>query len=176
MRIAAAALLVLFAASALAQDAQRGARDLGIMIDPSKPMNIRAEVFEAVSRDSGGDVFTFNRKVVATQEEMTLECDWLEAKYSQRGGAPERITARGSVRMSQTGTELSCNELIYESPACRVTCTADSGLATVTRGGDVIRGRSIQMNLCEGILRVQGSASIELVPRPEPRIDSEASE
>ena len=85
------------------------------------------------------------------------------------------------MRATQPGTELTCTELIYERVACTVTCTSDQGPAVVVRGDDVMRGREIESNLCDGKLRVRGGAAIELKPSPKepeapaPRVLSLAS-
>ena len=150
-----------------AANARRAATDLGLVIDPSKPMNIQADEFEAARAEGGGDVITFSRSVVATQEDMRLSSDWLEARYPKGGGNPERITARGSVRVTQPGTEIVCGELVYDSRACRITCSSDVGTAVVTRGQDVIKGREIEIDLCANKLRVRGRAAIELRPASE---------
>ena len=34
----------------------------------------------------------------------------------------------------------------------------------MTRGGDVLRGREIDLDFCKGILKVRGGASIRLKP------------
>lgn len=176
-----ALLLLLAAPAARAEgDPGRAATDLGIVIDPSKPLKIRAEEFEASRHEGGGDVITFSRSVVATQEELRLTCNWLEARYPEGGGNPDRITARGSVRATQPGTELTCTELVYDRVACTVTCTSDQGPAVVVRGEDVMRGREIETNLCDGKLRVRGGAAVELKPSPkesdapEPELEEEA--
>ena len=149
------------------ENARRAATDLGLLIDPSKPMNIQADEFEAARREGGGDVITFSRSVRVIQEDMILRSDWLQAQYPEGGGNPERITARGSVRLTQPGTEVECGELVYDARACRVTCSSDTGTAVVTRGKDVMRGREIEMDLCSNQLRVRGRAAIELRPASE---------
>lgn len=167
MKAAGLALLLLLAGAVSAQEeARRAAGQLGLSFDPSRPMQIEADEFEATRGEQGGDVITFHRNVLATQEELRLQCDWLEAQYAPGGGNPERIIARGSVRMSQDDTRVSCAELVYESDSCRVLCTGERVRAQITRGQDVMRGREIEMNLCKGTLRVRGSASIELRPEP----------
>jgi len=168
----AALLLVALPAGAAPPDtagenARRAATDLGLVIDPAKPMNIQADEFEAARAEDGGDIITFSRSVLATQEDMTLRTDWLEAQYPEGGGNPERITARGSVRVTQPGTEIICGELVYDARACRVTCTSETGTAVVKRGEDVMKGREIQMDLCANKLRVRGRAAIELRPASE---------
>jgi lipopolysaccharide export system protein LptA len=146
------------------------ASDLGIMIDPTKPMDIRAEEFEAGRSPSGGDIITFRRQVVAKQEDMLLRCDWLQAIYPPGGGNPTKISARGDVKLTQTGRELSCQDLAYDAENCRVLCTSDP--AVVRRGEDEMRGREIELDLCKGTVIVRGDAIIQLKPAPP----SQASE
>ena len=108
---------------------------------------------------------------------MRLTCDWLEARYPKGGGNPDRITARGNVHATQPGSELTCTQLVYDRAGCTVTCTSDAGPAVVVRGNDIMRGREIETNLCDGKLRVRGGAAIELKPSraetPEPVIEPE---
>ena len=69
MRLWLLALLLVAAPLAQGQEkaAQRTAVDLGMLIDPSKPMQIVAEEFEVQRGDHGGDLITFSRNVRATQ-------------------------------------------------------------------------------------------------------------
>ena len=163
----ALALLLAAPLARAGDDPGRAATDLGIVIDPSKPLKIRAEEFEASRQEGGGDVITFSRSVVATQEQLRLTCNWLEARYPEGGGNPDRITARGSVHATQPGAEMTCTELVYDRLACTITCTSDQGPAVVVRGDDVMRGREIETNLCDGKLRVRGGAAIEFKPSPK---------
>ena len=177
-RAAFLALLLLAASVAQAEgEPEWVASELGIAIDPDKPLKIRAEEFEATRTKGGGDIITFHRSVVAIQEDVRLTCDWVEARYPKGGGNPDWITARGSVRATQPGSELTCAELVYDRAGCTVTCTGDPGPAVVVRGEDVIRGREIETNLCDGKLRVRGGAAIEMKPsRAEDESAAEASE
>lgn len=176
--MAVAALLLLAAPVVQAQGGpEQAVSDLGITIDPSKPLNIRAEEFEATRLEGGGDIITFRGSVVAVQEDLRLTCDWLEARYPKGGGNPDRITARGNVHAIQPGSELTCTQLVYDRAGCTVTCTSDAGPAVVVRGNDIMRGREIETNLCDGKLRVRGGAAIELKPsRAEDESGAEASE
>ena len=106
----------------------------------------------------------------ATQDNLRLTCDWLEALYPPDGGNAQRITARGSVRLEQPGTTITCTELIYDSPACRVLCTSEP--AVVVRGDDVLKGREIELDLCKGTLKVRGGAALQLRPSPRPAADA----
>lgn len=177
MRAALVALLLLVAPTALAQEVETGARraadDLGVLIDPSKPMQIVAEEFQVERGPDGGDLITFTRSVRATQDNLQLTCDWLEARYPPGGGNAQLITARGTVELVQPGTKITCSELVYDSPACRVQCTSEP--AVVTRGQDVLRGREIELDLCKGTLKVRGGAAIQLRPSPEPAADDEGA-
>jgi lipopolysaccharide transport protein LptA len=150
--------------------ARRTASDLGMLIDPSKPMQIVAEEFEVQRGDHGGDLITFSRNVRATQDGLRLTCDWLEALYPPEGGNAQRITARGSVQLEQPGTTITCTELLYDSPACRVLCTSDP--AVVIRGEDVLKGQEIELDLCKGTLTVRGGAALQLRPSPKPAAEA----
>ncbi len=177
MRLALVSLLLLLAPSALAQDAARdAAAEVGLLFDPERGLDIESDELEAVRSPDGGDRIVFRGGVRAVQQDTRLACDWLETLYPDGGGAPQRITARGSVHMTGSQTEIRCSEMVYEASACRVTCRGDGQDAVVTKAEDVIRGREIELDLCTNTVRVRGGAAIRLRPRPDSATDAEPSE
>jgi lipopolysaccharide export system protein LptA len=150
---------------------------LGLAVKSGEPLQIRADTLEALPDSSGRDRVVFEQNVSVSQGDMELRCDWLEALYPPRpegssspvGGQPERITARGHVRILQAGNEAHCSEAIFDNQTCSAECTARDGRATLRRGSDVIEADRIQFDLCKGVLKALGDVVIRTQgTRPEP--------
>ena len=168
MRAALLAALLALPAAAGAQDAaQSAAREIGLLFDASRGMNIESEELEALRPSEGGDRVVFRGRVVVVQLPTRMVCDWLEAQYPDGGGAPQRITARGGVRITGRETLVRCDEMVYESAACRVTCRGDEQFASITKAEDTLSGREIEFDLCRNTVRVRGGAAIRVGPRPD---------
>ena len=75
---------------------------LGLRFTPDAELVITADEAEGAKTEAGQESVVFSRHVRAIQGDMLLECDWLEAVYPKAAaGRPDRITARGSVVMTQ---------------------------------------------------------------------------
>ena len=161
----AAALLA--ASPAAAQSAaETAAGEIGQLFDPTRGMQIESQELEAVRVEQGGDRVVFRGGVSVVQEATRLTCDWLEARYGPDGGAPERFSARGHVHVAGPETQIACAELVYDGPACRVTCRGESPPASIRKGDDTLRGEEIELDLCSKTVRVRGGASITVGPQP----------
>lgn len=148
------------------------AERLGLSMSSGQPIEIRADELEALPDKTGRDRVIFQRNVRVSQADMVLHCNWLEAVYPKRpegsdtpvGGQPERITARGDVRIVQAGNEARCSEAVFDNQACSAECTASDGRATLRRGEDVIEADRIQFDLCKGLLKATGDVVIRAKP------------
>jgi len=169
--LARLAPLLLLAAHAGAAEPEPGsaAKRLGLVMDSGAPIEIRADELEALPDASGRDRVIFQQNVRVSQGDMVLHCNWLEALYPRRpagsatpvGGQPERITARGAVRIVQAGNEAHCSEAVFDNQACSAECTASDGRATLRRGSDVIEADRIFFDLCQGVLKARGNVRIQ---------------
>jgi lipopolysaccharide export system protein LptA len=172
MRLARSLGLVamLLAAAPLGAEEGGSAMDrLGLELSSGAPLRIRADELEALPDASGRDRVIFQQNVRVAQGDMVLYCNWLEAIYPKRpdgsdapvGGQPERITARGAVRIVQAGNEAQCSEAVFDNQACSAQCTAADGRATLRRGSDVIEADQIVFDLCKGVLKARGNVVIQ---------------
>ena len=163
---------LLLAAAALAGEQDTAVERLGLTMDSKAPLEIRADELEAVPDTSGRDRVIFQQNVQVSQGDMLLHCNWLEAIYPKRpagsdtpvGGQPEKITARGAVRIVQAGNEAQCSEAVFDNQACSAECTASDGRATLRRGDDTIEADRIFFDLCKGVLKARGNVRIQAKP------------
>ena len=159
-------LFIAMPAMLVAQDGVDKAVDrLGLAMDTELPMTIRSDELEAAPDAAGRDRVIFQRNVHVEQGDMVLRCDWLEAIYPKRsgsntGGRPDRITARGSVRIRQARNEARCSEAVFNNQACSAECTMKGGKAELRRGGDLIEADAIVFDLCKGVLKARGGVRI----------------
>src|SRR5262249_37723047 len=154
LRIAAGLLIA--AAVAGAEEPETAVQRLGLVMNSGAPLEIRADELEALPGTGGRDRVIFQPNVQVSAGDMLLHCNWLEAVYPKRaggsdspvGGQPERITARGAVRIIQAGNEAQCSEAVFDNQACSAECTASDGRATLRRGDDTIEADRIFFDLC----------------------------
>lgn len=90
--------------------------------EPREPIEIQGDQLDAESI-AGGRRLSFVGNVGAEQGEIRLRCDRLEAFYPTGASQPERIIARGSVRVQQGERTASCTEAIFYRAEDRIVCT-----------------------------------------------------
>ncbi len=140
------------------------AQRLGLDLSGGSPMSISAEELEAMPRDGGVEKVIFRRNVVVEQGPLRIDCDRLEAFYpsGQGGGRPDKITASGSVRITQPGREAHCDVATLDNRARTAVCKARSGKVQLRRGEDVIHADSIEFDLKTGAVRATGGVTIQV--------------
>lgn len=138
---------------------------LGGRIGPGSgaPIEIRADELEVEER-SEGRFIQFRRNVRVHQDDVSLTTDALEAFYPKGETQPDRLVARGSVRVTQRDREARCDRATYRSSDARIVCT---GHAEMRQGCDVVRGNEITFELDEDRVRVAGAASVVIHPKSE---------
>jgi lipopolysaccharide transport protein LptA len=172
--LAALAVTASLGAGALAAEAEKPAREnaaqrLGLRVARDAPMSIQADELEALREPDGRERVVFQRAVTVSQGDLQIECDWLEAIYpQQQDGGPERIVARGAVRIRQEGVEVTCAEAVFERQNDRAVCDGAAEPAVLRRGADVVQGRRIVFDLRQGKLSVSGGARVTVKPQKEP--------
>jgi lipopolysaccharide export system protein LptA len=156
------------AAAAEEPESASGAVDrLGLRFTPDAELVITADEAEGVKSESGQERVIFSRHVRATQGDMRLECDWLEAVYPKAAsGRPDRITARGSVVMTQGTNQALCTEASVDNVACTAECKSAGTRASLRRGLDDIEANAIYFDLCKGTVRAVGDVLIRVRERP----------
>jgi len=131
--------------------------------DGDAPIEIKADEAEIVSRDHGREL-VFQRNVHVKQANVTLRSERLEASYKRGESEPERLVAQGKVFVDQGGRRAKCDRAVYMRKEQQLTC---SGRAELVQGCDIVRGDSIQFWLADDRARVQGAASIVILPEQE---------
>jgi lipopolysaccharide export system protein LptA len=175
-RIALAAGLVALGAQARAADPEaakpaatpgrdEAAQRLGLRLDKGQPYSIRADEFEVVRDASGAERFTFQRNVEFVQGDLRMDCDWAEAlQPSGAASGPDRVAARGNVRLHWSGGEATCADAEFDRKAQRVLCRGGEQPAQIVRGDDVVGGREIELDLAHAVYKVRGGASVTMRP------------
>jgi lipopolysaccharide export system protein LptA len=169
---ALAALLLLAPAAGAEEEAagatpaaERAAARFGLSLASDQKMSIRAEELEAVRGEAGAERVLFRRGVRATQGDLAIACDELEARYGKaEDGGPDQITARGEVRIRQKEVEVLCAEAVFQRLEQWAVCRGGSSEAVLRRGDDVVRGREIRFDLARGVLSVKGGARVTVEP------------
>jgi len=140
---------------------------LGLRFTPNAELVITADVAEGVKTEAGQESVIFSQHVRATQGDMKLECDWLEAVYPKNAsGRPDRITARGSVVMTQGTNQARCTEASVDNVACTAECRSTGTRASLHRGQDDVEANAIYFDLCKGTVRAVGDVLIRVRERP----------
>lgn len=170
LRVAACVLAFGLASQALAQEPKstgEAVDRLGLRFTPNAELVITADLAEGMKTESGQESVVFSQHVRATQGDMKLECDWLEAVYPKNAsGRPDRITARGSVVMTQGTNQARCNEASVDNVACTAECKSAGERASLRRGQDDVEANSIFFDLCKGTVRAVGDVLIRVRERP----------
>ncbi len=123
------------------------------------PLRIDAETLELRPRPGGGRDLLFARAVKVRRGTLSLEADRLEARYGPEGGEPERLIARGDVRVQEGARRARCRTARYERASEMLICEGDAELLS---GCDVVRGQAIHFDLGADRARVMGAASVEI--------------
>ncbi len=145
-------------------ESEKAAERLGLDLSGGSPMSISSDELEAMPRDGGIEKVIFRRNVVVKQGPLRIDCDRLEAFYpsGQGGGRPDKITASGSVRITQPGREAHCDVATLNNRARTAVCRASSGKVQLRRGEDVIHADSIEFDLKTGAVRAKGGVTIQV--------------
>ncbi len=147
---------------------------LGLRVDEGVPIDISADELEAVRDADGAERVIFRGNVRVVQGSLQMRAERIEAVYRKGGGGrPERIEATQKVRIEQDGAEAECARAVFEEALGRITCSDESGQATLRRAGDTLRGERIEFDLRNGVLKVHGRARVRIQPR---RPDAERAE
>lgn len=146
-------------ASAPAPEAPPAAQARSGPMDSKKPISIQADQLEATEQSQAKHlVFTGN--VNASQGDLTLRSDRLEAFYPPGGSSPDRLEATGHVVVSEPGRKARCDKAVYLRKESRVICTGQT--AELTQDCDRVAGKTIIFHLDTDVLQVDGRADVHL--------------
>lgn len=158
-----------------AADAREGRRRAPLFafgrIDAAQAIEIESEELDFVSLEDESRHIVFRRNVRVVQGEVTLLTDELEAFYPARQSEPEKLVARGSVRVTEGNRSAHCERATYLRSEQTLVC---SGRAELVSGCDIVRGRSIAFDLDRDRAKVSGAASVLIRPRGERDCTGEA--
>lgn len=87
-----------------------------------EPIEIQADTLDAQTM-SGGRRLTFTGHVRAVQGEITLECDDLHAFYPTGASEPDKLVAKGNIRVTQRDRTATCSEAIFYRAEDKLVCT-----------------------------------------------------
>jgi lipopolysaccharide export system protein LptA len=129
--------------------------DLG-SFDRDAPLTIRSDSLDAF-QEEGERRLVFTQNVKATQADLTITSDRLEALYPDKATQPGRLVAEGRVVVVRGGHEARCDRATYERSEQRVVCR---GNAELREGGDRVTGAQIEFDIESERVVVSGGASV----------------
>lgn len=88
---------------------------------PREPIEIQGDQLDAETV-TGGRRLAFVGNVTATQGEVHVRCDRLEAFYPTGASQPDRVTGRGNVHVEQRDRTATCDEAIFYRLEDRIVC------------------------------------------------------
>jgi lipopolysaccharide transport protein LptA len=150
------------AVSAPPADAPAAEERTGARFDRGKPLSIQSDQLESELDAKGGRRIRFTGHVRATQGDLVLLADRVEAVSATGSGEPDRLTAQGHVTLKQGTRTARCAEAIFYRREERVVCTGQ--LAEIEQGCDRVRGPKILFHLGSERLEVEGGADVQIRP------------
>jgi lipopolysaccharide transport protein LptA len=162
--VAVCVWLAFLASSTPADEAsESAAARLGVQLQSGTPMKITSDELEMDRAEGGAEQVIFQQNVRVEQGDLLVYCDWLEALYLEgASGQADRITARGSVRILQTGREAFCTEAVFDNVGQTVECTSEGGQSRLRRSEDIIIADRIHFDLKTGKFRATGAVQVEV--------------
>jgi lipopolysaccharide transport protein LptA len=148
-------------APATAEKAGPGERT-GASFDRGKPLSIQSDQLESQTDAKGARRILFTGHVRATQGDLSLVADRVEAVSPAGSSEPDRLTARGHVTLKQGARTARCAEAVFYRREERVVCTGQ--LAEIEQGCDRVRGPKIVFHLGSERLEVEGGADVQIRP------------
>lgn len=143
-------LLALLATPLLAQtSALKG-------LDTSGPIDVDAARIEIQDAENQA---VFSGAVVIKQGKLTLNSDTVRVLYSRDAAnnlAMQRLDARGNVKLVSPSERATGNTAIYDVNGKLITMT---GNVTLDRGGSMLKGQRLVLNLITGQTSFNGGAN-----------------
>jgi lipopolysaccharide transport protein LptA len=134
----------------------------GARFDRGKPLSIQSDQLESQTDAKGNRRILFTGHVRATQGDLSLFADRVEAVSAAGNGEPDRLTAQGHVTLKQGTRTARCAEAVFHRREERVVCTGQ--LAEIEQGCDRVRGPKIIFHLGSERLEVEGGADVQIRP------------
>jgi lipopolysaccharide transport protein LptA len=150
------------AVSAPAAEKPSSPERTGASFDRGKPLSIQSDQLESQTDAKGARRIVFTGHVRATQGDLSLVADRVEAVSAAGNSEPDRLTARGHVTLKQGARTARCAEAVFYRREERVVCTGQ--LAEIEQGCDRVRGPKIVFHLSSERLEVEGGADVQIRP------------
>jgi lipopolysaccharide export system protein LptA len=135
------------------------------------PIKISAAQLEAFEREGGRRVI-FTDDVRASQGDLSLTAQRLEAFYPPGQSQPDRLVATGGVVVVQENKTARCDQATYHRDRQLVVCTGRN--AVLTQDDDQVQGQEITFHLDTRTLTVKGNAQLRI--QPERRAERDGDE
>lgn len=130
-------------------------------LDPDAPVSIAADELEVIEQADGSRTLSFRGKVRVSQADLSVRADQLEAVYGAGQKQPDRLSARGNVRVRKGEREARCDRAVYARRAQTIRCV---GNARVRDQADEVRGDVIVFDLEASRITVDGATEVALTP------------
>jgi lipopolysaccharide transport protein LptA len=150
------------AVSAPPAEKPAAAERTGASFDRGKPLSIQSDQLESQTDAKGARRILFTGHVRATQGDLSLVADRVEAVSAAGASEPDRLTAQGHVTLKQGARTARCAEAVFHRREERVVCTGQ--LAEIEQGCDRVRGPKIVFHLGSERLEVEGGADVQIRP------------
>jgi lipopolysaccharide export system protein LptA len=144
------------------------AERLGLKFTRNAELVITSDEATGVKNAIGRQTVVFVKHVIANQGDMHLESDWLEAIYPPtNAGHPDKITAKGSVVITQETNTAHCAWAEIDNVLCTAECHSEGEQAKLRRGTDDVIADTIYFDLCKNTVKAVGNVSVRVKQEPE---------
>ena len=162
-----AGLAILFLVSLLGHRAALGAQGEGSKVESllglseglGEEMTIESESLEIRRLADDRRLLVFEKGVSVQQADLSLYADALRAFYGPDDSEPERLEARGHVRVVLRDQRAWCEEADFDRSRDQIICRIG---ARLERGCDRVWGDRIVLDLTEERARVLGGAKVQI--------------
>ena len=132
---------------------------LGLSEGLGEEMTIESESLEIRRLADDRRLLVFEKGVFVQQADLSLFADALSAFYGPNDSEPERLEARGHVRVVLRDQRAWCEEADFDRSRDQIICRIG---ARLERGCDRVWGESIVLDLTEERARVLGGAKVQI--------------
>lgn len=127
------------------------------------PLSIESEELD-IEEENGRRRLVFDGNVRVSQGELTLRSAQLVATYPENGSEPNRLEARGNVRLAQRDQKARCDSAVLDRVRDILTCR---GSAAFRDGDSCLAGDEVVIDLRKDTVKVKGGATVLIKPEGE---------
>lgn len=133
---------------------------LGLDEELGEGMTIESETLQMTRLPDESRLLVFEQGVSVQQGQFELFADELMARYPAGATEPDRLEARGRVRVVQPGQRAWCEEADFDRASEQLVCRVS---ARLERGCDTVWGDVIELDLRAQRARVVGGARVQIL-------------